>query len=38
MSSLLTFSDKCHLLPMESISFLFTGLEGYLDYLFVLEH
>ena len=37
-SSLLTFFDKCHLSPMESISFLFTGLEGYLIYLLVLEH
>ena len=37
-SSLLTFFDKCHLLPMESISFLFTGSEGYLIYLLVLKH
>ena len=37
-SSLLTFFDKCHLSPMENISFLFTGLEGYLIYLLVLEH
>lgn len=37
-SSLLTFFDKCHLSPMESISFLFTGLEGCLIYLLVLEH